>query len=122
MTRGDRILILVVACVTLFSIPFVSMASTALAGKADRAVVDAPGGRTTLDLSRDARYEIQGHQGVLCLSVVAGEVRAVDADCPDRVCVRSGVARPGRPIVCAPNGVSVSLSGSSRDGVDAVSR
>ena len=122
MTRGDRILVLAVACITLLSLPLVSMATTAFVGTADKAAVEAPAGRTILDLSRDATYEIQGRHGVLHLSVVAGKVRAVDADCPDHVCMRLGAAQPGRPIVCAPNGVSVSLSGSAKDGVDAVSR
>ena len=122
MTRADRILIAVVAVVALMSMPLVSSASNALAGRADVAVVQAPGGRTVIELSRDASYAVEGRQGVLHLDVAAGEIRVVSADCPDQVCVASGVARPGKPIVCAPNGVSVSLSGSSEGEVDAVSR
>lgn len=122
MTRADRILIAIVACIAIASVPLVYMASAIAAGSRNVAVVEAPGGRTVLDLTKDGLYEIQGRRGVLHLRVAGNEVRAVDAECPDQVCVRSGAARPGRPIVCAPNGVSVSLSGSPKGGVDAVSR
>ncbi len=119
MTRGDRILVAVVACVALLSAPLVSAASS---GASVSAVVRAPAGRTVLDLTRDGRYEIQGRRGVVVLDVTSGEIAAVEADCPDGICVRTGTARPGRPIVCAPNGVSVAVSGGGEGALDAVSR
>lgn len=119
MTRGDRVIIALVACIAIVSIPLVTMASS---GPSASAVVQAPGGRTVLDLNRDAEYEIEGRHGVVCLEVRAGGVSAVEAQCPDQVCVRSGAVRAGRPVVCAPNGVSVMLSSSDGSGFDAVSR
>jgi len=108
-----------VVCAALLSVPLVSVASSA---QSDTAVVTGPEGRTVLDLSRDRRYEIQGRAGQLELRVAGGAVACVAATCPDHVCVKSGTARPGRPIVCAPNGVSVSLSGSREGAFDALSR
>ena len=119
MTRADRILVAVLALAIVLSLPLVSIASSHTPSDA---VVKAPEGRTVLDLSKDGVFEIQGRQGVVRLSVSRGQVSALSADCPDQICVRSGAARPGRPIVCAPNGVSVTLSGSQEGGVDAVSR
>jgi hypothetical protein len=122
VTRADRILIVLVAALAIVSVPIVSVASAALAGTARTASVQAPGGRTVLDLAKDATYEIRGRRGLVCLEVSGGQVRATEADCPDHVCVRSGAARPGRPIVCAPNGVSVTISGAEEGGIDAISR
>ncbi len=47
-----------------------------------------------------------------------GEVSMSEADCPDRVCVRSKpIRREGETIVCLPNRVILSITG--EDGVDA---
>ncbi len=119
MTRGDRILVVVLTCVALVSTPIISAGSS---GSAREAIIEAPGGSTVVDLSREARLEIRGRGSVLSVSVVGGEIAVAQADCPDQVCVRMGTARPGRPIVCAPNGVSVRLSGSEDGGFDAVNR
>ena len=119
MTRADRILIVIVACAVLLSVPLVSAASSATAS---RAIVAAPGGRSTIDLSTDRMYEIQGRRGVVEIRVASGKIECLSADCPDRICVAMGVARAGRPIVCAPNGVSVSLSSSKKGELDALSR
>ena len=119
MTKGDRILVLAVACLVLVSAPLVSLAVGTPRGSA---VVRGPAGRSTLDLSRDGAYEVAGKAGTLTLRVSGGQVRCIAADCPDGLCIRTGIARSGRPIVCAPNAVSVTLSTSRDDGIDAVSR
>ncbi len=121
MTHGDRILVVAVACLVLLSVPLVSLAS---GGSHESALVQSARGTTVIDLTRDADYEIEGRRGVVHLRVAAGAVSAVAADCPDHVCVNSGTAAPGRPIVCVPNGVSVTLSGNGggEGDLDAVSR
>lgn len=118
MTRGDKVLI---ALVTLAVVASVPVSAGALSGAGSGAKVVAPGGETALDLRLDGRYSVQGRTGTLVLEVADGAVRCVDADCPDGVCLRSGAARPGKPIVCAPNGVSVTVSRRG-GGLDAVSR
>ena len=119
MTRGDRIVIALVALAVIASAPLVSFASSR---RAPGAIVDAPAGRSILPLSRDATYVIEGRHGDVVVRVAAGMARCVSADCPDHVCVRSGAVGVGRPVVCAPNGVSIALSSSQDWGLDAVSR
>ena len=119
MTRADRILVLLVAISVLVSVPLVSAAS---ARHATTAVVNGPGGRTEIDLSQDRTYEIQGRQGRLILRVSGGRIECEDAGCPDQVCVNTGFATGGRPIVCAPNGVSVTVTANESGALDARSR
>lgn len=119
MTRADRILIVLVAAAAIASIPLVTLAT---GGKASQVLAHSPAGTSVISLEKDGRYRIQGRGGVLTLSVSEGRVRCVQADCPDQVCVRTGTAAAGRPIVCAPNGVSVSLEGKVSEDLDAVSR
>ena len=57
---------------------------------------------------------------------IAGEttpegVRFAESDCPDQVCVRSGLlTRAGQSAVCLPNRVIVRLTGAQAPAVDAV--
>lgn len=119
MTRADRLLIALVALAIIVSVP---ISASALVRRGNVAEVKGPAGSTTLDLRKDGRYTIQGRDGMIVLQIADGSVRCVQADCPDGVCVRTGAARPGRPIVCAPNGVIVSVLTGRQRSVDAVSR
>lgn len=119
MTSGDRILVFLVAAAVLVSVPLVSLASS---GQPGAVRLDAPGGSSEVSLVHDGRYVVEGRSGRVVVEVAAGAARVVEADCPDQLCVRMGRARPGRPVVCAPNGVSVSLSVQDGGALDAVSR
>lgn len=49
-----------------------------------------------------------------------GTVRVVDADCPDKICMKRGeISRAGESIVCLPNRVVVVISGKGE--VEAIS-
>lgn len=119
MTRGDRIIVLLVVLAVLASVPLVSFASS-ISG--DAVVVHSPAGSSRLSLGRDGRYVVEGSRGRVVVKVAGGRACVTEADCPDHVCVRSGAVAPGRPVVCVPNGVSVSLAAVQSGGLDAVSR
>ena len=120
MTRADRQLFTVLLALVLLSIPVVSFAAADL-GSGSVATVVAPSGTTRISLATDARYTIQGRHGEVVVVVSDGALRCVESSCDDQVCVRAGELSPGRPIVCAPNGVSISTVGGGDD-LDAVSR
>ena len=57
------------------------------------------------------------------IQVTAEGVRFAESDCPDQVCVRSGLlTRAGQSAVCLPNRVIVRLTGAAAPEVDAVIR
>ena len=54
------------------------------------------------------------------IEVERGRIRMLQADCPDRTCVRQGWASvTAMPIVCLPHRIVITLEGSSPD-IDAV--
>ncbi|MDY0087382.1 MAG: NusG domain II-containing protein [Coriobacteriia bacterium] len=119
MTRGDRLIGLAIIVVALLAAP---QAGALLAPHAGDIIVRGPAGTTVIDPSRDGVYIVQGRTGQVEFQSRDGEVRAIRADCPDHLCVRSGSVAPGRPVICAPNGVSATLVPRKGVALDAVSR
>lgn len=78
----------------------------------------------SVDLSRLSGPEVQefsanGYTLHVRLSPDGAEV--IDSTCPNQVCVHTGhISRAGQSIVCLPARISVTLSGGTEGGVDAV--
>ena len=73
-------------------------------------------GKTVATLPLDREGEYVGHGVTVVVSGGAAYVR--EADCPDRLCVKTGrLSRPGDIAVCLPTRVTVAVTGSSADGV-----
>lgn len=108
MTRADGILLGAVLALALLLVP----ATMGLAsGGADSALVSGPCGETTLDLTKDGRYVVEGHLGDVVLRVEGGTVAVDESPCPEHRCMRMGpVDRTGGVIVCAPGGIVVTAS------------
>lgn len=119
MTRGDWIVVVAVAALAVFSAPH---ARASLGVDHEAAIVRGPQGVTTVPLARPGRYVVPGHVGDVVVAVSGGAVHVVDAECPDGVCLRMGAGGPGRPLICAPNGVSVVTVADGRQEFDALSR
>ena len=67
-------------------------------------------------LSRDGRYELNGGSNILVIE--QGEAYLIDANCPDKLCVRQGKIRStGQVITCLPNRLTVTVYGAD-SGVD----
>lgn len=102
--KGDVILIasLALLCISLFLIPVFSQ------GKAAVADVWQHGEKIKeIDLSTvEESYEMS--VGGCILLVQRGSIRFLDADCPDKLCVRSGtLSKNGDTAACVPNKVVV---------------
>lgn len=64
---------------------------------------------------------IEGETITNVIEITPGGVRFAESDCPDQVCVRSGLlTRAGQSAVCLPNRVIVRLTGAQAPAVDAV--
>ena len=69
-------------------------------------------------LSRDGRYELNGGTNILVIQ--DGEAYLIEADCPDKLCVRQGkISSTGQVITCLPNRLTVTVYGAD-NGVDIV--
>ncbi|HEY1076651.1 MAG TPA: NusG domain II-containing protein [Fontimonas sp.] len=79
-----------------------------------------PQARYALDVDREIR--VDGRAGVSVLKVENGRVRFVSSPCRNKVCVHGGwLSHSGDAAACLPNRVSIALSGTGGDGLDAIS-
>ena len=64
-----------------------------------------------LSLAADTQYGVDGH---LTVVIKGGEAFVKEADCKHQTCVRTGkISRVGQSIVCAQNGVVITVVGKS---------
>ncbi len=76
--------------------------------------------RLSLSEERELPIEIDGRIANR-LQIADGAVRMIEADCPDKLCVRKGAVRyVGDGIVCLPHRVVVEVAGEDELGLDAV--
>lgn len=68
-----------------------------------------------IDLSSVSKaYTIELEGNVVL--VEKGQIGIVEADCPDKLCIKQGAIREGvRPIVCLPNNVTIKLTDDEND-------
>ncbi|HEY5517405.1 MAG TPA: NusG domain II-containing protein [Coriobacteriia bacterium] len=119
MTRGDRIVVAVVAVLAIAAWPLASMAT---GGDAAVAVISGPYATYRVPLDAARRLDVRGLHGTVTVVVGAGSVRVAESDCRDHLCVERGaIAAAGMAIVCAPNGVTVRIGGRA-DAPDALIR
>jgi len=84
-------------------------------GAPDGAVVRA-GGRVVaeVDLGRERLIEVPGPLGVTVIEIQSGRARVASDPGPRQYCVRQGwLTQAGAVAICAPNEVSLSLTGRS---------
>ncbi|BAK97879.1 hypothetical protein OBV_06810 [Oscillibacter valericigenes Sjm18-20] len=78
----------------------------------------------TVDLSRLSGPEVQEFTAngfTLHVRLSSDGAEVIDSTCPNQVCVHTGhISRAGQSIVCLPARISVTLSGGTANGVDAV--
>ena len=74
----------------------------------------------TYSLSVNGEYSLNGGTNVLVIE--GGVAYLKDANCPDKTCVKTGKIRyVNQSIICLPNEISITVRGSSDNGVDLVS-
>lgn len=72
----------------------------------------------TVPLSEDCEFTVTCAEGSNTVTVKDGAVMISAADCPDKVCVRTGAVSGGAvPIVCLPHRLEIRVVGG--DGLDA---
>lgn len=120
MRRGDKILIIIIAAAIAIGYGwkiYVGYKFRNSQGIASIEINGKPYGRYDLGKvgSKIIKLELPDDEN----SVVEfndGKVRIKDADCPDRICVKTGwVSKPGEMIVCIPYKVVIKVSGEKQD-------
>jgi hypothetical protein len=104
----DFVIVAAVVLVSLLPLLFLAKAS---AKNADTVVVTWHG-EVIYRGSLDKDAEITTPDGLNTVVIKNGEARMEHAECADERCVRSGAASPAKPVVCLPNRVVVTVTGS----------
>ncbi|MBR3498476.1 MAG: NusG domain II-containing protein [Selenomonadaceae bacterium] len=106
MTRNDLILVAVLIIFSL--VPPMNFDS-----KKKIAVVKVGGEIVReLDLSEKKIFTVEASGGKNILEVKGGAVRVVEADCPDKICVRRGAIKNlGETIACVPHKILIEVVG-----------
>lgn len=105
---GDWLLVLLGACAVAISFPLLWAG-----GKAERAVVRLDGKVVAeFPLTAPRRYAVTGPLGETLIEIAPGRARVLSDPGPRQYCVQQGwLTRPNAIAICAPNHVSLSLSG-----------
>lgn len=70
----------------------------------------------SLPLSENAQITVETELGRNVVTVENGEVSVTEADCPDKVCVRTGALSGGNvPIICLPHRLEIRIADGSAD-------
>ena len=65
-----------------------------------------------LDLTEEKIFAVEAGSGKNILEVKGGAVRVVEADCPDKICVRRGAIKNlGETIACVPHKILIEVVG-----------
>ncbi len=104
MTRNDLILVAVLIIFSL--VPLVNFDSE------KKIAVVKVGGEIVreLDLSEEKIFAVEAGGGKNILEVKGGAVRVIEADCPDKICVRRGAIKNlGETIACVPHKILIEV-------------
>jgi hypothetical protein len=91
----------------------VSLAWLSHSGQADKAIIRAGGALfAEVPLTREARIVVPGPLGETVIEITQGRARVLSDPSPRQYCVQQGwLVRAGAIALCAPNQVSLALSG-----------
>ena len=120
MRKGDKILIIFIILVMASGYGFKLYTDNRYKDKSGTAVVEVNGKQYgKYDLKKVGNKEIKlqlPDDEVSIMEFKDGKVRIKEANCPDKVCVRTGwISMPGEIIVCLPYRIVVKISGEGQD-------
>lgn len=121
MKRNDLILAGIVLVIAAFVIIYMN----AIKKNGDTVIVKINGEEyKELPLEEDATLEIKGvNEGVNILVIKDGHADIIEANCPDKLCVRQKrIHYDGESLVCLPNKVVIEIKSDTESGIDAISR
>lgn len=107
MTRNDLILIGVLMIFSLIPLTMNSNSAKKFAVvKVDGVII------RKLDLSVDETFTVETSGGKNIVAVKNGAVSVVEADCPDKICVRRGaIKNVDETIACVPHKLLIEIAG-----------
>ncbi|MBQ3662911.1 MAG: NusG domain II-containing protein [Clostridia bacterium] len=121
MKKGDYIIILCSLLIAL--IPLGIRALRAMPEQREAVVTVSEEGKVIYRGPAETDHVVETAGGGNRIVIRNGDVYMEYADCPDQTCVKEGKAKPGKPLVCLPNHVIVTVTASDGEpDYDAISK
>lgn len=120
LKKLDYVIILVLIVITILS----SLGTFLLSRRHydEKYVVISVDGKLYRELPLDKNTEtinIKSSKGTNVVQITGGKVRILEADCPDKICIKDGsISEPGQMLVCLPNKVVVQVKGQKKTELD----
>ena len=72
--------------------------------------------------NHNEQFTINTKNGKNIVSVEGTKIRILDADCPDKICVKDGyISKPGQMLVCLPHKFMIEVKGETKEDIDGLS-
>lgn len=121
MKKGDKIVALIVICIILISSIGVFSYMKIAQGNHHIAEIKQDGKiLKTIDLDKVSGNQVlkiyydSTHYNTI--SIEKGRIKITDADCPDKICVKSGwISQAGETIVCLPHKLIIKIQGGTKN-------
>ncbi|EJO5346289.1 NusG domain II-containing protein [Clostridium botulinum] len=129
MKKGDKVILYIISVILALSIIsiiffkfFVKSENAVAIIKQDGKVIER------IDLSKVEKkrqlkinYNHNGHKGYNIIEIDKGSIKFIDANCPDKICVKSGtLTKPGETAACLPHKLIIAIE-KNDNSVDEVS-
>ncbi|MDW8799543.1 NusG domain II-containing protein [Clostridium sp. A1-XYC3] len=121
MKKGDKIAAVLIAALIMISIVGVFSYKQYVKSSHPVAVIKQDGKVIkTIDLSSSKgkqQFKIPyDENNYNIVEVESGKIRFIDADCPDKVCVKTGwISKPGESAVCLPHKTIINIEGNNEN-------
>ena len=119
MTRGDKILVVLLVVASLFSFWLVKEINSKIDSRYISIQVNGEEYERLRFATSDEpeHYELETQFGRNLVEIGRDYFRVIEADCPDKLDVLQGaITRPGQVIVCLPNRMIIEIRGEAPDG------
>lgn len=118
MTKGDKILVLFIVLLSFLSFAYINRYAFS---EQEKFISVQVNGEEIKKILFD--QQLVGHTipvetefGYNLIEIGDGQVRVIEADCPDKIDVKQGyISRIGETIVCLPNKLVIEIKGESRE-------
>lgn len=118
MKKGDKIAAVLIIGIIILSFIGVFLYKHNISGPSRIAVIEQNGKVIkTIDLNKvkeKSEFTIPYNNDFNKIELEPGKIRFIDADCPDKICVKTGwISEPGQTAVCLPHKLLIKIEGKS---------
>lgn len=123
LTWGDKTLIVILVICSLAGIAFPFFSQSPAAQSEAVISVDGKVVKTVKLDGHQEQLTIDGNSGYNIVQVEGKQVRIIESNCPDQLCVKQGwISRAPQQIVCLPNRIVVKVINGKSSDVDTIMR